>query len=98
MKFQQLKLWPSRRVHLFQYRQDISFCGLAWRGAGDVVGRINWGKDDYNHPYDDLNYCQCCRRKAMGWNGEKYQPMTEKYDHLKKAYLKRKEERKVVKK
>ena len=80
MKFQQRKIWPTRRIHLFQRGQEISFCGLAWRVDGE----------DHAHPYDDLNYCQCCRRKAMGYHGQKYLPMTEKYDHLRKAYEKAK--------
>jgi uncharacterized protein with PIN domain len=64
---------------------------VAWRGAGDVVGKVNWEKEnEQGHPYDDLNYCQSCRRKAMSWHGKKYQPMTEKYDHLRKAFEGRK--------
>jgi hypothetical protein len=68
----------------------MSFCGLAFRVAGDPVGRLDWETEDALHPYDDLNFCQCCRRKAMSWHDQKYQPMTEKYDHLRRAYEKRK--------
>lgn len=96
MKFQQLKLWPSRRVHLFQKGQPLSFCGIGWRGAGDPVGSIDWEKEAATlHPYDDLNFCQSCRRKAMSWHDQKYQPLTEKYDHLRQAFENR--QRKVKK-
>jgi hypothetical protein len=83
MKFDQFKCWPSRRIHLFQGNDEVSYCGVAWRIACDPKGTIDWEEGSASHPYDDLNYCQSCRRKAMSMHGQKYVPLTEKYSHLK---------------
>ena len=98
MKFEQLKVWPTRRVHLFQGGAEISFCGLAWRMAGDKIGEFDWEKKAGRvHPYDNLNFCQSCRRKAMSWHNQKYKPLTQKYDHLRKAWEKKKAELEAIK-
>ena len=96
MKYYQRKVWPTRRIHLFSGGQEMSECGLAWAVAGDLVSskKMDWEKDaDWLHPYDDLNYCQSCRRVAMTAHGAKYLPMTEKYDHLRRASLARQTEK-----
>lgn len=86
MKFEQRKVWPSRKVHMFQAGSDVSFCGLCWREAGDKFGTIDYPDQEWRQPYDDLNYCMSCRRKADSYTGRKYKPLTEKYEHLRKAY------------
>ena len=96
MKYWQRKVWPTRRIHLFAGGQEMSECGLVWVKVGDLVSRrkLDWEKDsDWMHPYDDLNYCQSCRRTAMALHGKKYQAMTDKYDHLRKAWEERQRER-----
>lgn len=96
MKYWQRKVWPTRRIHLFAGGQEMSECGLAWSKVGDLVSKrkLVWEADsDWMHPYDDLNYCQSCRRKVMTAHGKKYRPMTEKYDHLRKAFAERQKQK-----
>jgi len=85
------KVWPTRRIHAFIEGEDVSICCLTWRVAGDKVHQSNGAKRALKvHPYDDLNYCQSCRRSLMKMAGQKYEPLTSKYEHLRKAYEARK--------
>lgn len=90
MKFDQKKSWPSRKKHLFLpgcREDDVAICGGPFNFASEQVRKgLNWDSESNLHPYDDLNYCQSCRRVAMGMHGEKYTPLTEKYEHIKRAY------------
>lgn len=93
IKFTQIKVWPTRRIHLFYANDRISWCGLTERMAGEKIGEVDYPKEEDKHAYDDLRYCQCCRRKADSWTNRKYTPLTKRYENLIKRwekYIKRK--------
>ena len=83
MIYSQMKYWLTRRVHLFESTEDgnqTSLCGLAVSGGCYPFSTpFEWVEENFRHPYDDLNYCQSCRRKAEKLHGRKYEPLTEKY-------------------
>jgi len=85
-KYTQKQYWPTRRIHLY----DIHHDGYALCGGAMVVAtyrnfspfawtQLNKGK---RHPYDDLNFCQSCRRVAEKRAGLKYKPLTKTYDEI----------------
>lgn len=90
MVYEQRKVWPSRKGHLFlESGEDaVSICGGVWWVAGDPIQKLDWSQEEHRrcHPYDDLNCCQSCRRVAMKAHGQQYQPLTQKYEHLRKAW------------
>ena len=78
MKYRQMKAWPTRRLHLFEYGQSVSICGLV------MAVQCFAHKDNvlwHHHRYDDLNYCQSCRRTAMKFHGKKYVPLSTIYQN-----------------
>lgn len=83
MKYRQMKYWLTRRMHLYRLNatgMDYSLCGLAIKcGCYPHKAKIDWKTEDEEHPYDNLNYCQSCRRKAMKIHEEKYVPLTGMY-------------------
>lgn len=86
-KYNQIKIWPTRRWHLFESLGDgISICGLVIIEAGYKKRKMSWRNADHMHPADDLNYCQSCVRSAMSVHGQNYAPLTKKFKALKKKW------------
>ena len=86
-KYNQMKAWPTRRIHLFFSKGDKSICGSVIFGQ---CFRHNEGIDwmqlkDY-HEYDNLNFCQSCLRVAMSQHSEKYMPLIKMYQEKFGAY------------
>jgi len=84
MKYMQMKAWPTRRIHLFQQGQKMSICSLVFRIQCFLIGSFDFKHQEHRHPYDDLNYCQTCRRLAAKAHGRDYTPITEKYSNIKR--------------
>jgi len=86
-KYVQRKLWPSRKYHLFLDGSEVSICGCATIWGSYDKRIIVWGFDsaDY-HPYDDLNYCQACRRVAESSAGRKYIPLSKHYEEITRRF------------
>lgn len=82
----QRKYWPTRRIHLYQQfgGDGYAICGGAWEKATYVEYKpFEWiPPNKPNHPYDDLNFCQSCRRCAEKRHGAEYKPLTEAYNKI----------------
>lgn len=91
-KYLQRKYWPTRRIHLyFTIGGDgYALCGGAMEGATyQKYKPFVWGfNSSEQHPYDDLNYCQSCRRVAEKRNGRKYIPLSKYYEKVKAKFEK----------
>lgn len=80
-KYNQMKAWPTRRVHLFFSRADASICGCVVFGQCFPMHKgIDWINLKEYHAYDNLNYCQSCLRVAMSQHSEKYMPIMKYYE------------------
>jgi len=79
-KFNQMKAWPTRRIHLFFSKAPMSLCGLVSTGQSFPHAEgIDWIALKEYHEYDNLNFCQSCLRVAMKEHGEKYMPLSKLY-------------------
>ena len=84
MIFGQYKYWLTRRIHLHEVHangtvEETSICGCNQIAGSYFSHTIDYEKESNLHPYDDLNYCQSCRRKAEKLHGGNYFFLTEKY-------------------
>jgi hypothetical protein len=78
--FKQMKAWPTRRIHLFpEDESKRSSCGLVTQGQSFFVMELNGDEAMKLHKYDDLNFCQTCRRILMKDYGQKYVPLSTIY-------------------
>lgn len=88
MIYNQKIAWPTRRKHLFHaaIEENLSICGLVEDLQCDQVRRVDFVKQSEAHAYNDLNYCQSCLRVALKEAGQKYKPLTEYYENLRKRW------------
>lgn len=80
-KYNQMKAWPTRRIHLFFSNGEDSLCGSVTAGQSfPHQSGIDWMELKDFHEYDNLNFCQSCLRVAMANHKEKYLPLKKYYD------------------
>ena len=85
-KYVQKKYWPTRRIHLYDIQNDgYALCGNAMVTATyENFPAFLWNQLNRlkRHPYDDLNFCQSCRRVAEKRAGNEYKPLTKHYEEI----------------
>jgi hypothetical protein len=82
-KYNQMKAWPTRRIHLFFSKSDTSICGSVIFGQCFRYREdIDWLNLKTLHEYDNLNFCQSCLRVAMSRHSEKYIPLIKVYEKM----------------